>query len=111
MALRALRASSLVVVACLGACLADVDETGGHPPVDDDGGFASLPAMPPTGPVAPPPASCTPSRLYGRDGELWDPAGRLIDYSYAGYHTGVDPLPTVTAPTASVLSFGARPDD
>jgi len=119
MALHALRASRLrasMAVASLGvvlgACLVDVDEPGGDPPADEDGDLSTLPvAMPPRDPAAPPPATCKPSRLYGRTGDLWDPAGRLIDYAYAGYHTGLDPIPTVSAPTASVLSFGAEPND
>ncbi|HEY0705384.1 MAG TPA: hypothetical protein VGG33_01215, partial [Polyangia bacterium] len=45
-----------------------------------------------------PPANCTPSKLFGRHGELWKSDGRLIDPSYAGYHTGLDPIPTVDGP-------------
>ena len=32
--------------------------------------------------------------LWGSSGELWDPAGRLMDWSYAGYKQGNEPLPT-----------------
>jgi hypothetical protein len=54
---------------------------------------------------------CVPSRLYGRAGELWRPDGRLIDASFAGYHTGIDPLPDVGGPVRRVTEFGARGDD
>jgi len=32
--------------------------------------------------------SCTYSSLWGVKGEKWNPAGRLPDFSYAGYHAG-----------------------
>jgi len=35
------------------------------------------------------------SELWGRNGERWDPAGRLPDFSYAGYHQGEKPIPDV----------------
>ncbi|MFA6961744.1 MAG: glycosyl hydrolase family 28-related protein [Opitutaceae bacterium] len=50
------------------------------------------------------------SQLWGRDGELWFPAGRLPDFSYAGYHSGEQPIPDYP-PTTSVVAFGARGDD
>jgi hypothetical protein len=49
------------------------------------------------------------SRLWGESGELWDPAGRLPDVSYAGYHAGDDPLPEVPV-TVDVRDFGAVGD-
>ena len=55
--------------------------------------------------------SCAASSLYGVRGENWTASGRLLDFGYAGYHTGVDPLPTAAAPALSVTDFGARPDD
>ena len=50
------------------------------------------------------------SALWGAHGERWTPDGRLPDFSYAGYHCGEAPLPTV-APGVSVpgilrTSFG-----
>jgi hypothetical protein len=36
------------------------------------------------------------SDLWGEAGELWNPLGRLPDFSYAGYHGGNLPLPTAT---------------
>ncbi len=49
------------------------------------------------------------SRLWGRTGELWDPAGRLPDVSYAGYHAGDIPLPQVSV-EVDVKDFGAVGD-
>ena len=50
-----------------------------------------------------PPAdpNCMPSKHYGRTGELWKPDGRIIDAGYAGYHTGLDPIPDVAGPMKS----------
>ncbi len=50
------------------------------------------------------------SELWGASGELFDPAGRLMDWSYAGYRAGEQPLPT-PASTISVTTFGATADD
>jgi len=50
-----------------------------------------------------------PSPLWGKDGERWDPAGRLTDYSYAGYRRGEQPLPQL-APAVNVKDFGAVGD-
>ena len=50
------------------------------------------------------------SRLWGRDGELWRPDGRLPDFSFAGYQRGERPLPDVEQ-AADVTDFGARGDD
>ena len=49
------------------------------------------------------------SALWGAHGERWTPDGRLPDFSYAGYHCGEAPLPTV-APGVSVRTFGAKGD-
>jgi hypothetical protein len=49
------------------------------------------------------------SALWGRDGESWDPAGRLPDVSFAGYACGEKPLPKI-AVVASVKDFGAKGD-
>lgn len=50
------------------------------------------------------------SELWGREGEAFDPAGRLMDWSYAGYRAGEIALPSL-APTHVVTDFGAVPDD
>ena len=50
------------------------------------------------------------SKLYGRDGELWLRAGRLPDFSFAGYRSGERPIPDYPE-AASVATFGARGDD
>ena len=49
------------------------------------------------------------SALWGRAGERWEPAGRLPDFSYAGYQRGESPLPERT-PDVSVTDFGAVGD-
>lgn len=52
------------------------------------------------------------SLLWGTAGELWDPRGRLPDYSYAGYHMGEVPLPTTSIIGATnIQSYGAIPND
>jgi hypothetical protein len=78
------------------------------------GGAAPPEGGPPPAPNGGPPTidpNCTPSRLFGKTGELWKPDGRLIDPSYAGYHTGLDPLPRVDGPIKRVTDFGAKGDD
>jgi hypothetical protein len=50
------------------------------------------------------------SELWGREGELWLQAGRLPDFSYAGYRSGERPIPDYPE-TANVHAFGARGDD
>lgn len=47
------------------------------------------------------------SQLWGREGELWDPRGRLPDFSYAGYRAGRAPIPDVPR-VVNVQDFGAR---
>ncbi len=49
------------------------------------------------------------SALWGKDGELWSPEGRLPDFSFAGYHRGEAPLPS-PAVTHNVRDFGAMGD-
>jgi hypothetical protein len=58
-----------------------------------------------------PDPNCVPSKHYGRTGELWKPDGRIVDAAYAGYHTGLDPIPDVAGPMKRVTDFGAKPDD
>lgn len=55
--------------------------------------------------------NCTPSALYGKQGELWSATGRLREYAYAGYRTGNVAIPNVAGPVKSVSDFGATPDD
>ncbi|MDF3059879.1 MAG: Pectate lyase superfamily protein [Rariglobus sp.] len=50
------------------------------------------------------------SKLWGREGEFWLQAGRLPDFSYAGYRSGEKPIPDHPIAT-SVDAFGARGDD
>ncbi len=49
------------------------------------------------------------SDLWGEQGEAWSPQSRLPDFSYAGYHSGEDPLPEVEV-VANVKDFGAKGD-
>src|ERR1043166_8612439 len=56
-----------------------------------------------------PPDDSSTSALWGRNGELWTPQSRLPDFSYAGYHSGNDPIPEVTV-KADVKNFGAVGD-
>ncbi len=49
------------------------------------------------------------SRLWGLAGEMWEPGGRLPDYSYAGYQRGELPLPE-HRPDVSVKDFGGVGD-
>lgn len=56
-------------------------------------------------------SNCVPSKLYGTSGDLWTPGERLLDYAYAGYHSGLDPIPEITGPMQSVIDFGAIPGD
>lgn len=50
------------------------------------------------------------STLWGRNGELWLEAGRLPDFSFAGYRNGERAIPDHPV-TADVTAFGARGDD
>lgn len=49
------------------------------------------------------------SQLWGVRGELWDPKGRLPDFSYAGYQRGEKAIPSYPI-TANVKDFGAIGD-
>src|SRR4051812_40674718 len=49
------------------------------------------------------------SSLFGKDGELWEPRGRLPDFSYAGYHAGRVAIPHVPV-VVDAHDFGARGD-
>ena len=49
------------------------------------------------------------SRLWGEDGELWDPVGRLPDFSYAGYRAGEHEIPDA-AVAVDVRDHGAVGD-
>ena len=75
------------------------------------GAASALAVACPSGPSETPRANCSSSSLYGTQGEGWNPSGRLLDYGYAGYHTGSEPIPTVTTPAVSVTDYGARGDD
>lgn len=50
--------------------------------------------------------SAATSELWGQNGELWCPAGRLPDFSFAGYHSGEVPIPSPAVVT-NVMDFGA----
>ena len=49
------------------------------------------------------------SRLWGVNGELWNPQSRIPDFSFAGYHAGEAPIPH-PAVVANVRDFGATGD-
>ncbi|MBC2602226.1 glycosyl hydrolase family 28-related protein [Puniceicoccus vermicola] len=53
--------------------------------------------------------NATHSDLWGKSGEKWDPQGRLPDFSFAGYHSGEQPIPEPQS-GISVLDFGAVGD-
>lgn len=50
------------------------------------------------------------SALWGERGELYDPNGRLPDFSYAGYGFGAAAIHS-EEPVTSVADFGAKPHD
>lgn len=50
------------------------------------------------------------SELWGVAGDRHDPAGRLPDFSFAGYHRGEKPLPEPGPAQVSVRDFGAVGD-
>jgi hypothetical protein len=50
------------------------------------------------------------SQLWGQWGELWNPFGRLPDFSWAGYHSGEAAISEIEV-TTNVLDYGAIPDD
>jgi autotransporter-associated beta strand protein len=52
------------------------------------------------------PAGAQTSELWGAQGELWNPASRLPDFSFAGYRSAAAPVPS-PAVVANVMNFGA----
>lgn len=56
------------------------------------------------------PAFAETSELWGVEGELFAPDGRLMDWSFAGYHYGEEDLPELS-PTIQVTDHGAVADD
>ncbi len=50
------------------------------------------------------------SELWGKNGEKWDAAGRLPDFSFAGYETGIKDIPTFPI-KATLGQNGAKPND
>jgi hypothetical protein len=50
------------------------------------------------------------SSLWGIEGESWKPAGRLPDFSYAGYHAGEAQIPTPRATLNFKTDFHAAGD-
>lgn len=61
---------------------------------------AALPAL----------AAVAPSVLYGCAGEQWKASSRLLDFSYAGYKAGEDPVPDMPPSVDIKLSYGAKGD-
>jgi hypothetical protein len=57
----------------------------------------------------PPAAPIRHSGLWGEAGERWDAAGRLPDFSFAGYGMGQRPIPHPPV-AANVRDFGAKGD-
>lgn len=55
-------------------------------------------------------APCAYSSLWGAAGERWEPAGRLPDFSYAGYHAGEAEIPAPPAGWDLKRDFGAKGD-
>jgi hypothetical protein len=53
---------------------------------------------------------CAYSSLWGAAGEGWEPAGRLPDFSYAGYHAGEAKIPAPPAKWNLKRDFGAKGD-
>jgi hypothetical protein len=52
-----------------------------------------------------------PSSQYGCRGEQWSAsAGRLLDFSYAGYRAGADPIPSPPISANLKTSYGAKGD-
>ena len=66
------------------------------------------------GSIAPPPPqnpNCTPSKLYGKNGELWKPDGRLIDAGLGRLPQRHGAHPQRRGPGQAVTEFGAKGDD
>src|SRR5215207_5824621 len=53
---------------------------------------------------------CAHSSLWGAAGERWEPAGRLPDFSYAGYRAGEAKIPAPPARWNLKRDFGAKGD-
>lgn len=83
------RIEALCVLALLSGC-------ANKPPA------ATVPAAPVT--------AVAYSELWGTEGERWLPAGRLPDFSYAGYRNGERAIPDYP-PSINVAAYGARGDD
>jgi hypothetical protein len=49
------------------------------------------------------------SELWGREGEIWEPNGRLPNFSNAGYSRGDQSIPSLPV-TTNVRDFGAKGD-
>lgn len=56
------------------------------------------------------PSPCAYSSLWGVAGEKWKPAGRLPDFSYAGYHAGEATIPSPRAQWNLKRDFHAAGD-
>jgi hypothetical protein len=52
----------------------------------------------------------TPSALFGCQGELWKPNGRLQDYAFAGYGAGMRSIP-YNSVRCNVRDYGAKGDN
>jgi len=52
-------------------------------------------------------AALAQTKLWGRSGEAWDPAGLLPDFSQAGYQRGEKPIPE-RKPTVSLAEYGVK---
>ena len=72
-------------------------------------GASLMPSLLGAGPSAAQAQSGFSSELWGKNGEKWDPHGRLADFSFAGYHAGEQAIPTVPVKT-NVKDFGAKGD-
>jgi hypothetical protein len=57
-----------------------------------------------------PSSLCNYSSLWGAKGEKWNPADRLPDFSYAGYHAGEATIPNAKAKWNLKRDFGAEGD-
>jgi hypothetical protein len=55
-------------------------------------------------------SSCVYSSLWGVSGEKWHAAGRLPDFSYAGYHAGEAKIPNAPAKWNFKRNFHAKGD-
>ena len=54
--------------------------------------------------------ACSSSSLWGAAGEKWNPAGRLPDFSYAGYHAGEGAIPNAKPKWDLKRDFQAKGD-